>query len=68
MDIFIDWFAELSCDIIPVINEFKGGRPISTQSGVLIYWKIIHLKILEIIFFFGYGILSLSFWANLSTF
>lgn len=31
MDIFIDWFAELSCGVIPVVDEFKGGRPISTQ-------------------------------------
>lgn len=60
MHIFIDWFAELSCGVTPVVNEFKGGRPISTQSVVLIYWKMIHLKIPEIIFF-GYGILNLSF-------
>lgn len=36
---FIDWFAEISCGVIPVVNEFKGGRPISAQSVVLIYRK-----------------------------
>lgn len=46
-DLFIDQFAEISCSVIPVVNEFKGGRPISTQSVVLIYCKMIHLKILE---------------------
>lgn len=60
MDIIIDWVAEHSCGVTPVVNEFKEGRPISTQSVVLIYWKMIHLKIPETNFF-GYWILNLSF-------
>lgn len=36
---FIERYAEISCGIVPVVNEFKGSRPISTQSVGLTCWR-----------------------------